>query len=138
MSDFVERASAAVEEAMREIAVCEGADGLAYGLLDAIAEARGERDLKGAGDVLRDASLDVARAALSALDLEDEALVEFCAQKLADEATAARNELRLMRNGIDLSNAQPVSPAIFRAEVRLVFAALKSASLPQAEEERST
>lgn len=83
MSEMIERAAAAAEEAMRSISVCEGADGMSYGLLDAIAEARCEKELSGAADVLRDASADVSRAALlAALDPEDEVTLEAVSQHM--------------------------------------------------------
>jgi len=75
VNPMIDRASDAAEEAMRDISVCEDADGMAYGLLDAMAEARCEKELSGAGDVLRDASVDVARATLvAALNPDDKAL----------------------------------------------------------------
>lgn len=65
-----EAVCAGIEKALRDISVCEDGDGYSYGILDAIAEARGESDLRGAGDVLRDASADIFDAALSALAAE--------------------------------------------------------------------
>lgn len=59
---------AEIEEALCGISVGEDADCMSYGLIDAIAEARHETDLKGAGDILRDASADILDAALSALE----------------------------------------------------------------------
>ena len=68
-----------------------------------------------------------ARAALlAALDPEDQALVSAIAQRLADDATVARNELRLIRQGIDLSSAEPVSPSIFKKDARVMIATLKA------------
>lgn len=76
-----------------------------------------------------------ARAALlAALDPEDEALVSLVSRRLADDATTERNEMRMMRQGIDLSNANPVSPAIFTKEVRAILRTLRDLILsPQAE-----
>lgn len=71
----------------------------------------------------------IARAALlAALDPEDEALVSAIAQRLADDATVARNESRMIRQGMDLSSAEPVSPSIFKKDARAAIAALKAAA----------
>ena len=59
---------AEIEESLCGISVGEDADGMSYGILDAIADARHETDLSGAGDILRDASADILNAALSALE----------------------------------------------------------------------
>jgi hypothetical protein len=69
---------------------------------------------------------EMARALAAALDPEDEVLVSAIAQRLADDATVARNELRLIRQGIDLSSAEPVSPSIFKKDARVMIATLKA------------
>ena len=69
---------------------------------------------------------DARHALLAALDPEDESLVSAFAQRLADDATVARNELRLIRQGIDLSSAEPVSPSIFKKDARVMIATLKA------------
>lgn len=79
------------------------------------------------GDMYSSEARRLARAALlAALDPEDEALVDAIAQRLADDATVARNELRMIRQGIDLSSAQPVSPSIFKKDARVMIATLKA------------
>lgn len=62
---------------------------------------------------------------LAALDPNDDTATDAIASHLATEATKQRNELRMIRQGIDLSNAQPVSPAIFKGEARDAIVALR-------------
>lgn len=74
--DVREKMAEAIEAAMIEISVCEDADGMSYALTDAVAEARGEKELGGARDVLRDAAADVRDAALLALEQAGYAVVK--------------------------------------------------------------
>ena len=115
MSDFVERALIAGSKAAQADSYVQKSDAEILALLSA---PEGQR------------ALAAMRAAISAaLDPEDEALVSLIAQRLADEATAARNELRMIRQGIDLSNAPPVSPSIFKKDARAAISAIKAAAM---------
>lgn len=112
MADMMERAARALCEED-----CSSADGQCW-----VSTPTGER----IGFEWELYSHEARAALLAALDPEDESLVSAIAQRLADDATVARNELRLIRQGIDLSSAEPVSPSIFKKDARVMIATLKA------------
>jgi hypothetical protein len=128
-SEALESAAGAAEEAMRDISVCEGADGMSYSLLDAMAEARCEKELGGAGDVLRDASLDVASAAIIAF-LSHGALVEAVAQTLYEQekARATRANAIISGTGLCIEPYEECADSSWRPDARAALTTLRSAA----------
>lgn len=112
---------AEIEESLMGISVGEDADGMSYGLIDAIAEARHETDLKGAGDILRDASADILDAALSALGEAGYAVVradereQLLAENLSLQAMAGVGG----DDGIDIAFVETLLEPILRSQKQL-------------------
>lgn len=125
--DVREAICAEIEESLRGISVGEDADGMSYGILDAIAEARHETDLRGAGDILRDASADILDAALSAL----EAAGWVCVPKVPTQQML-KAAASVWKEGYSIGYRHPItrdfSPALGGPSSAEIYAAMLTVS----------